>query len=326
MSDLIIVNILPITQNDREYYLCKIKANDLLDIAYVNPREIDRETGIQRPFKESKSKEIAEFIDSENYTLPNNIIINLSSQYSEISNRKLMIKRVKNTAFIIDGQHRIKAFQYTRKKEFELPISAFIDLSLSEIAEIFVKINYYQKPVNKSLVYDLLSISKDIFPKYTIYLEAHEITKVLDETIGSPWFGLIKMLGIGKGIITQATFITALEENNILNYVLKDFDTKQKIIILSNYFEAIKELLPDQWGHKDSIISKSVGLHALTKVFPKVFDKVVQKTNGFKIETIKEFMSNIKNIPFNSDEIASLGGKKGVGILVQKIESLIFLR
>ncbi len=324
MDDYIIVDALPITQNERDFYIFKIKANDLLDIAYVNTREIDRETGIQRPFKELRSKEIAEYIDSENSTLPNNIIINLRSQYITVSNGKLTIKRVKDTAFIIDGQHRIKAFQYTIKKDFELPISAFIDLSLSEIAEIFVKINYYQKSVNKSLVYDLLSISKDIFPEYTVYLEAHNITKILDETIGSPWFGLIRMLGIGKGIITQATFITALEENKILNYVLKDFDTKEKTIILSNYFEAIKKLLPEQWGHRGSIISKSVGLHALIRVFPKVFNTIVEKTNGFKIEIIKEFISDIKNIPFNSDEIASLGGKKGVGILAQKIERLIF--
>ena len=324
MDDYIIVDALPITQNERDFYIFKIKANDLLDIAYVNTREIDRETGIQRPFKELRSKEIAEYIDSENSTLPNNIIINLRSQYITVSNGKLTIKRVKDTAFIIDGQHRIKAFQYTIKKDFELPISAFIDLSLSEIAEIFDKINYYQKSVNKSLVYDLLSISKDIFPEYTVYLEAHNITKILDETIGSPWFGLIRMLGIGKGIITQATFITALEENKILNYVLKDFDTKEKTIILSNYFEAIKKLLPEQWGHRGSIISKSVGLHALIRVFPKVFNTIVEKTNGFKIEIIKEFISDIKNIPFNSDEIASLGGKKGVGILAQKIERLIF--
>lgn len=69
------VNAVKIKQNERDFYLFKIKASDLLSIAYFNPREFDRETGIQRPFKESRSKEIADYIDSENSVLANNIII-----------------------------------------------------------------------------------------------------------------------------------------------------------------------------------------------------------------------------------------------------------
>lgn len=320
-KDKIRVNAVKIEQNEREFYLFKIKAGDLLNIAYFNPREIDRETGIQRPFKEERSKEIAEYIDEEDSVLPNNIIISLKKEFVSFDAGTLEIQPEKNVAFVIDGQHRLRAFNHTQKKDFELPVSSFIDLSLAEIAEIFVKINYYQKPVSKSLVYDLLGISPEIFPEY---FEAHEITKVLNETVSSPWFGLIKMLGVGKGIITQATFITALESNKILDQVLKEFSKESKITILANYFQAIKELFPDQWGHRGYFISKSVSFNALVRIFPKVFATIVKERKSFKVEDIKQFMANIKNIPFQSEEITSLGGQKGVRTLAQKMNQYIW--
>lgn len=321
MKNHIVVDAIKVTQNEKEFYMFKIKANDLLDIAYFNPREIDRESGIQRPFKELRSKEIAEYIDSEDSVLPNNIIVSLKSEFVNFNNGFLEIEQKKDIAFVIDGQHRLRAFKYTSKGDFELPVSGFFDLSLSEIAEIFVKINYNQKPVSKSLVYDLLGISPEIFPQY---YEAHEITKVLNETVSSPWFGLIKMLGIGKGIITQATFITALESNKVLDQVLKEFSKEGKIIILSNYFQAIKELFPDQWGHRGYFISKSLSVNAMVRIFPKIFPIIVKEYNSFKVDIIKQFITNIKNIPFHSESITSLGGQKGVKTLSQIMDKCIF--
>lgn len=316
MTEYIKVNAIQIHQDDKDFYLFKMKAGDLLSIAFVNPREIDRESGIQRTLKEARAKEIAEYIDSEGALLPNSIIINLQSKFIKIGKDSLEIKSEKGSTFVIDGQHRLKAFDYSKQNDFELPVSAFVDLSVAEIAEIFVKINYYQKPVNKSLVYDLLGISKKLFPDY---VEAHEITKTLNLTIGSPWFNQIKMLGIGKGIITQATFITSLEENKILKNVLGKFKIDEKIKILSNYFEAIKQLFPQQWGHRGSIVSKSVGIHAFVKIFPNVFSNVVKNSGGFRVDAIIKYIAPIQKIQFDSEEISSLGGKKGVSTLAAKL-------
>jgi DGQHR domain-containing protein len=316
------VKAVQVEQNDKKFFLFKMKAGDLLHIGYFNPRELDRESGIQRPYKSSRSKEIAEYIEEEDSVLPNNIIVSLKQEFIHYSNNgELIIQPERNVAFVIDGQHRLRAFNYTAKHDFELPVSGFVDLSLAEIAEIFVKINYYQKPVSKSLVYDLLGISPDIFPDY---FEAHEITKILNETIDSPWFGLIKMLGVGKGIVTQATFISAMEANDILDKVLKDFDRKQKIAILSNYFTAVKAILPEQWGHRGSIISKSIGVHALMRVFPRVFTAIAIQANSFKTEQITEFISPIRDIPFSDKSITSLGGQRGVKTLALVMEDRIF--
>lgn len=313
------VNALKVEQNEKFFYLFKIEAKNLLHISYFNSREIDRESGIQRPFKDSRSKEIAEYLESDDAVLANNIIISLNSEYISYENGVLSIDKAKNVAFVIDGQHRLRSFNYT-KRDMELPVSAFVDLSLAEIAEIFVKINYYQKPVNKSLVYDLLGISTDIFPQY---IEAHKITQALNDAINSPWFGMIKMLGIGSGIITQATFITALEKYKILDNVLSEYDTSEKVYILSNYFEAVKKHYPKEWGTKGSILTKSLGFHAFTKVFPKVFRSVASNTNDFKVNDIISYLTPIANINFQSEDIASLGGMKGVNRLANIIEKAL---
>lgn len=315
------VKAIRVKQNERYFFLFKMKAGDLLNIAYFNPREIDRESGIQRPYKVSRSREIADYIEEEDSTLPNNIIVSLNSKFIEYNNGGLEILPEKDVAFVIDGQHRLRAFKYTDKQQFELPVSGFVDLSLAEIAEIFVKINYYQKPVSKSLVFDLLGISEEIFPEF---VEAHKVTKILNETVGSPWFDSIKMLGVGKGIITQASFITALESNKILDKLLKDFTLEQKVKILSNYFSAIKQLFPNKWGHRGSIIAKTLGFNAFVRLFPRVFNDVVENTKGFKIDDITRVIEPLKHLNFEAEEISSLGGIKGVKTLANIMETAIF--
>ncbi len=145
-----------INQNDYNIIIFSIPANKLIEISFFNPREIDRESGIQRKHVEMKSKNIADDIDNNNCTLPNNIIIN-----------------------------------------FNLIVSAYFNLSLTDIAEIFFQINYHQKPVNKFLVFDLLGISEKIFPQYYLL---HNVVKKLNEEINSPFYNQIKMLGSGDEI------------------------------------------------------------------------------------------------------------------------------
>jgi DGQHR domain-containing protein len=309
-KEVITVDAIKIVQNeDMPFYIFKMTAEDLLAISYFEPRELDRETGIQRNYNESRGKEIAEYIDSENSVLANNIIVSLKKECVEFKDGKLAMKRVKGAAFVIDGQHRLRAFTHVEKKDFELPVSAFVNLSLPDIAEIFVKINYYQKPVNKSLVYDLLGISGRIFPEF---IESHKVTRVLNETVGSPWYGQIKMLGIGRGIITQATFINAMSSNKVLDKILKGIDTDTKIVILSSYFLAIKSLFPEQWCSKDSIISKSLGVHSFMKLFSFVFDSVAGKNDSFKVKDVWKFLTPLQEIDFQDSTIATLGGMKGV--------------
>jgi DNA phosphorothioation-associated DGQHR protein 1 len=69
----------------------------------------------------------------------------------------LEIPSLKKLAAIIDGQHRLMAFEHSEKgtQDMELVCSIYLDLPKALQAQIFAVINSTQKPVDKSLTYNL---------------------------------------------------------------------------------------------------------------------------------------------------------------------------
>ena len=81
----------------------------------------------------------------------------------------------------------------------------------------------------------------------------------LNKTVGSPWFGKIRMAKsqTDGGTINQKTFVTALRKyvltaNNPLD-VFKDFEKEKKIFL--NYWKAIQSVLDD--GHAGTLYKYS---------------------------------------------------------------------
>ena len=154
-------------------------------------------------------------------------------------------------------------------------------------------------------------------------IKSYGFRTLLNETVQSPWYGLIKELGVGKGTITQATFITALDKYKILTGVLKDYSLEQKYRIISNYFNAIKDVYGQKWGASDSMVSKSLCLHAFLKNFPRVFSSLMEDKARFRVTDIVTLISPIKRVRIDSKRTSSLGGMKGAdelaGIFTTKI-------
>lgn len=332
---------LKISQNERDMLLFSVPAKLLKEISYFNPREVDREKGIQRPYQLWRSKDIAKYIDSEDAVLPNDIIINLELErlgltleqvYDETTHTldlKEMINKANDLqdinmhlkgkiAFVIDGQHRLRAFEYA-EKNLPLVIAALVNLSLAEVAEIFVKINYYQKPVNKSLVLDLLGISQDVFPQY---YKLHEVVKRLNEDIESPFYSNIKMLGIGKGFISQASIINAIEKYKI-EKVLEELQiepTKEILYnVIWNFFKAVEIEFNEYWGEK-RFLSKSIGIRSSVLLMRDILKSCASKRKEFSVKEIHNYLNRIDKKLFESPDITGLGGEKGVKLLYQKLK------
>ena len=129
---------------------------------------------------------------------------------------------------IIDGQHRLWAFQKDEELEgeFEVPVVAFYDLDVSWQAYLFYTINIKPKKINASLAFDLYPILRvqDWLERSPdgafVYKEtrAQELVEVLWSYPDSPWKDRINMLGekFDKSsqtvmpTITQAAFIRNL--------------------------------------------------------------------------------------------------------------------
>jgi DGQHR domain-containing protein len=125
---------------------------------------------------------------------------------------------------IIDGQHRIKAFDYIKEINgaYEFPINAFHNLDFTWQAYLFYTINIKPKRINTSLAYDLMPLLRiqdwleqdlsgpDIYRK----VRAQELTELLWSSTNSPWNNRINMLGgtgdSKGGPVSQNAFINSL--------------------------------------------------------------------------------------------------------------------
>jgi DGQHR domain-containing protein len=103
---------------------------------------------------------------------------------------------------VIDGQHRLWAFDYIQAGDFQLPVVAFQGLDLSWQAYLFWTINIRPQRINPSLAYDLYPLLRmeDWLSReesYFVYREtrAQELVEALWSHQASPWYRSINMLG-----------------------------------------------------------------------------------------------------------------------------------
>lgn len=199
--------------------------------------------------------------------------------------------------YIVDGQHRL----YSMKKLYEQCKSGktrddariveylenysfnstiLINFDMWEQAQVFADVNFNQHKVDKSLYYsiyglDLYETNGDI-TKTKIYL-AHQLTKFMNLYDQSPLKRNIKMLGTGRGFVSQAFFADSLirnfsprgiwskklEMDNAGNYQ----DISRELV---SFFVAVKEVFADSWptenGEHRSIIAKTTGIGALIRL------------------------------------------------------------
>ena len=302
-----------------DFFVLKMNSDELLKIAKFTSRS-DSKFGVQRSHKEDRDRQIGQFIASEHPFFPNTVIINFPIEYKESfyssETGMLRVDIAFKSAYVIDGQHRLKAFasKYSNACNLDLVVAAYFNLELPTIAEIFTRINFFQKPVSKSLVYDLLDFNKD--PLFQQYKEAHEIISILNDKVGSPFYGLIKILGVGPGLLSQAAAVEALTTRyKILPMLTEKYDFDKKLEIVEKYFQGVKNAHPSKWGYKDSILSRSLGFNALSKTMSNLIeDNVSGDLIAFNYD---DYLSALSKIDVDSVEIRALGGFKGVNALAK---------
>lgn len=119
---------------------------------------------------------------------------------------------------VIDGQHRLFAFDDNSSLDFEVPVVAFHGLDISWQAYLFYTINIKPKRINASLAFDLYPLlrSEDWLERaegHSVYREtrAQEITESLWAHPESPWYDRINMLG-ERGVegVSQSSWIKSI--------------------------------------------------------------------------------------------------------------------
>lgn len=122
---------------------------------------------------------------------------------------------------VIDGQHRLWAFEKVDEKElenFDLPVVAFHGLDISWQAYLFWMINIKPVKINSSLAFDLYPLLRkeewlERFSGPRVYREirAQELIEIMYSHPASVWFERIDMLGKYRQVmVSQTSWINSL--------------------------------------------------------------------------------------------------------------------
>ncbi|HET7853374.1 MAG TPA: DGQHR domain-containing protein, partial [Candidatus Methylomirabilis sp.] len=103
----------------------------------------------------------------------------------------------------LDGQHRLLALHAAADelKGMEVPAVVFDNLDDRQVVELFVTINAKHTRLNPS---HLISLAGRRLYANENQALAHDVIRALNETESSPLAGEIRILGVGRGKVSQA--------------------------------------------------------------------------------------------------------------------------
>lgn len=276
-----------------------------------------------------------------------------------------------DNVYVVDGQHRLMAMKQVYEdfqthslfydnevrvvldylQSYKFNCTILLNYDLWEQSQVFANVNFTQKPVNRSLYYEIFGTEyidnpKDWSKNY-IYL-AHQLTKFMNEAEKSPYCGKIKMLGSGEGYVSQAFFVEALtrhfKSGRIWGRIPSNSKEASKTldyikVELISYFAAVKASMSKYWGvvteGKLNFISKTTGTGAFMRLLEDVHSEIYEDledeikanvSNQFcmeyytkTIEILKPLSSKL-DIYFGAD--SKYGGTGGKGLEVKLYDAL----
>lgn len=264
--------------------------------------------------------------------------------------------------FIVDGQHRIVGIESFRKKypdlrgtmsKLKLPITILLNYGLYEQAQVFANVNFEQKPVNRSLYYDIFGAMPGVRNKITF---SHFLAKYLNQDEDSVLRGMIKMLGNEKdGIISQAFMVQNLikltkNDGKIFNFYFKKYkkgnDDIFEIVlrILKIYFSEIKKNFIKYYpvynddglyyrSEYKSILFKTTGVGALLRLLndfdkeAKMFSDNINYLNKYFSKTLSLISDSEAKELFSGDGDYAGGSGGGQQLkLYHRLKAIIDLK
>src|ERR671931_204380 len=196
---------------------------------------------------------------------------------------------------VLDGQHRLLALhalsQNGEASGIEVPAVLFHPLDARAIVELFVTINAKHTRLNPSHIISLAG--RKLYPDPNQAL-AHDVIRSLNEDDSSPLAGEIKMLGTGRGRVSQAPL--AEEIVDFLETVeklgggarLSEIRNGAKRFFL-NYMKALSTTFSQAWVGRKYSIKTGAALRAFIRVAPDVMARARElRRDAFELHAIRE--------------------------------------
>jgi DGQHR domain-containing protein len=196
---------------------------------------------------------------------------------------------------VLDGQHRLLALhaltQAGENMGIEVPAVLFDRLDARQIVELFVTINAKHTRLNPSHIVSLAG--RKLYPDPNQAL-AHDVIRSLNEDETSPLHGEVKMLGTGRGRVSQAPlaeeivdFLEAVEKLGG-GARMNEMRQNAKRFFL-NYMKAVAGVFPTAWAGRKYSIKTGAALRAFIRVAPDVMARArALRRDAFEIHAIRD--------------------------------------
>jgi DGQHR domain-containing protein len=196
---------------------------------------------------------------------------------------------------VLDGQHRLLALhaltQAGENLGIEVPAVLFDRLDARQIVELFVTINAKHTRLNPSHIVSLAG--RKLYPDPNQAL-AHDVIRSLNEDETSPLVGEIKMLGTGRGRVSQAPLaeeiVDFLETVEKIGGGARMNELRQgaKRFFL-NYMKAVAGIFPTAWVGRKYSIKTGAALRAFIRVAPDVMARARElRKDAYDIHAIRD--------------------------------------
>jgi len=249
---------------------------------------------------------------------PNSLVLNWTNAKNKLRRRngELFFKDERRSAQLIDGQHRMEGIrvaihEHPELEHLQLPVAIYENLTTKECADIFLSINTEQKPVPRSLVFDLYGEASEAIIDIAA-VRAKDIATYLNETEGSPYFDTIKFPGSPRrrGGIALSTAVGALkplvEEKGLFQQIgVTELEYQRRIVL--NFFTALRDSVGERWGDRDDAFQYAAGFAGAVDFLKLKILPYCNARQSFKVKTIKDTLQ--PESPILQSEIKGLGGK-----------------
>ncbi len=311
-----------------------MKVKDVIHISYVAVRGKDEEEGaVQRLLNRQRVQSIKSFVLKGNMFF-NTFILNWTNDKTKpiFSDGEITVPIIPSASQIIDGQHRLAGLTEAMKDdekigEQEILITFCIGLTTREAASIFVNINSEQKPVPKSLIYDLFG-EMDNDTDHAIN-RATDIAEDLNNNEESAYYGAIKFPGQarGVGIIDLSAVVASLKKHLepdgvFSNHKLTNLQNQKMAI--QNYFLALKFFYDkeDLWSNraKNPFFTNAGFIGAIEHLVSKLLSKCAEN-KSFQVSAFKKLLDLPKGELLIRADLKNLEGKSQRKAVVEFLES-----
>ncbi|MDN3677238.1 DGQHR domain-containing protein [Flavobacterium paronense] len=335
------------------FFSFSLEPDTLLKISYILHNTVTTEESdgaYQRMVSKTRLKEIEHFLNNEGY-FPNSIIINVVTPKenplyfdnvkgihdSTISDLCILhLPKCYQSAFIIDGQHRLYGYSNTEWKfKNSIPVVAFENLPIDEQVKMFVDINHKQRSVSKNL---LTTIMADLKWGSSIYNEAlfavqSKLLQRLGERDESPLYRRV-IVGENKksdlACITldyiisygfnKSNFFARVNKNKLIStgplwvddYSLMLTKAYEYFTIVLDY---VKTETIDNWqrgSNEGGFISMNVGIMAIIRICDSILAHLIQNEELEAQLTSSQELAQltIKYITPITDLVKTISGQK----------------